>query len=128
MENSQHCQEAGDGSGRIHEKLRTSPADLHAFVGGDISGQRGVPVSVLQLYREVGAYGHREDGPIAHHPIVADRLDLLGLDVVSTLPVELLPGVADDLPCLARETSWAMRFRCQTRRRVPTPSASTVYF
>ena len=42
------------------------------------------------------------DGPIGHSLMVADRLDLLRLAVVSILSVGLSPGVADDLPSLAR--------------------------
>ena len=42
------------------------------------------------------------DGPIGHSLMVADRLDLLRLAVVSIIFVGLSPGVADDFPCLAR--------------------------
>ena len=51
---------------------------------------------------DVGAYKPRVDGPIGHSLMVADRLDFFRLAVVATLRVGLSPGVADDLPCLAR--------------------------
>ena len=42
------------------------------------------------------------DGPIGHPLMVDNRLDLLRLAVVSILSVGLSPGIAGDLPCLAR--------------------------
>ena len=51
---------------------------------------------------DVGAYRPHVDGPIGHSLMAADRLDLLRLAVVAILSVGLSPGVADDLPCLAR--------------------------
>ena len=37
--------------------------------------------------------------------MIADRLDLLRCSVVAILSVSISPGVADDLPCLARVNS-----------------------
>ena len=51
---------------------------------------------------EVGAYGPRVEGHIGHSLMIADRLALLRLGVVAILFVVVAPGVADDLPCLAR--------------------------
>ena len=89
--------------GRIPSSLRDSPADLQSFVGEAIHVTANV-ASQLRSFNsfDVGAYGPRVDGPIGHSLMVADRLDLLRLAVVAILSVGLLPGVADDLPCLAR--------------------------
>ena len=51
---------------------------------------------------DVGAYGPRVDGPIGHSLMVSDRLDLLRLAIVAILHVGPSPGLADDVPCLAR--------------------------
>ena len=89
--------------GRIPPNLGDSPADLQSFVGEAIHVTANV-ASQLRSFSsfDVGAYGPCVDGPIGHSPMVADRLDLLRLAVVAILSVSLLPGVADDRPCLAR--------------------------
>ena len=89
--------------GRIPPNLGDSPADLQSFVGEAIHVTASV-ASQLRSFSsfDVGAYGPRVDGPIGHSLMVADRLDLLRLAVVAILSVGLSPGVADDLPCLAR--------------------------
>ena len=89
--------------GRIPPNLEDSPADLQLF-GGDAVHVTANGASQLRYFIsfDVGAYGPRVDGPIGHPIMVADRLDLLRLAVVSILSVGLSTGVADDLPCLAR--------------------------
>ena len=76
---------------------------MQSFVGKAIHVTANV-ASQLRSFSsfDVGAYGPRVDGPIGHSLMVADRLDLLRLAVVAILSVGLSPGVADDLPCLAR--------------------------
>ena len=59
---------------------------------------------------DVGA-GTRVDGPIGHSLMVADRLDLSRLAVVAIISVGLSPGVADDVPCLARVNALGDAFR-----------------
>ena len=66
--------------------LGDSPADLQSFVGEAIHVTANV-ASQLRYFSsfDVGAYGPRVDGPIGHSLMVADRLDLLRLAVVSIL-------------------------------------------
>ena len=59
---------------------------------------------------DVEAYGPRVDRPNGHSLVVADRLDLLRLAVAAILFVGLSPGVADDLPCLARVSALGNAF------------------
>ena len=89
--------------GRILLNLGDSPADLQSFVGEAIHLTANV-ASQLRSFSsfDVGACGPRVDGPIGHSLMVVDRLDLLKLVVVAILSVGLSPGVADDLPSLAR--------------------------
>ena len=108
--------------GRIPPNLGDSPADLQSIVGEAIH----VTANVASQRRsfssfDVGAYGPRVDGPIGHSLMVADRLDVLRLAVVAILSVGLSPGVADDLPCLARVKA---RLRWRSWACVRTPSAT----
>ena len=89
--------------GRIPPNLGDFPADLQSFVA-EVIHMTANFTSQLRSFSsfDVAAYGARLDGPIGHSLIVSDRLDLLRLAVVAILSVDLSPGVADDLPCLAR--------------------------
>ena len=88
---------------RIPPNLGDSAADLQSFVWEAIHVSANV-ASHLRSFSsfDVGAYGPRVDGTIGHSLMVADRLDHLRLAVVAILSVDLSPGVANDLLCLAR--------------------------
>eukprot|EP00904_Undaria_pinnatifida_P001064 jgi/Undpi1/10959/HiC_scaffold_30.g13260.m1 len=96
----------GDAQERQRQKvqLTTEMATWNkSFVGEAIHVTANV-ASQLRSFSsfDVKAYGPRVDGPIGHSLMVADRLDLSRLAVVAIISVGLSPGVADDLPCLAR--------------------------
>ena len=95
--------------GRIPPNLGDSPADLQSFVGEAIHVTANVASQLWSFNSfDVGAYGPRVSGPIWHSLMVAERLDLLRLAVVAILSVGLSPGVADDLPCLARVNAFTV--------------------
>ena len=89
--------------GRDPPNVGDSPADLRSSMGEDIHVTAN-SASQLRSFSsfDVGAYWPRAGGPMRHSLMVTDRLDLLRLAVVAIFSVGLSPGVADDLPCLAR--------------------------
>ena len=97
--------------GRIRPNLGGSPADLQSFVGEAIHVTANVE-SQRRFFSsfDVGAYGPRVDGSIGLSLMVADRLNLLRLEVDAILSVDLSLGVADDFPCLARVNAFGDAF------------------